>query len=64
MTKTGNAKARLHLQDRRLPLQSLHLKELRLLIRDGPRPRGRGPVCAAASWHYVVSGIPDSPRLD
>jgi hypothetical protein len=36
--------ARLHPQDGRLPLQSLHLQELRLLIRNGPRQRWRGSV--------------------
>jgi uncharacterized protein (DUF1810 family) len=36
-----NRQARLHLPERRLPLQSLHLQELRLL-KKGPRRRRRG----------------------
>lgn len=55
--------AGVHLQDRRLPLQSLHLQELRLLIRNGPRPRGRGLIFVRTiEIRHYVPGL--MPRLE
>lgn len=44
--RNRQGRLRLLVQVRRLPLQPLHLPELRLLKRSGPRRTRRGPVCS------------------
>lgn len=47
---------RLRLQGRRLPLQPLHLQDLRLLTRKGRAFSGRGPFCRKRRYQTSMVG--------